>query len=286
MSELDVFHFENNRQSFDDFAKKNGQDWWSARDLMKFLDYSSYNTFLKVINRAIATCLTLNISVKDNFIQIEQEVNGVVVSDYKLTRFACYLIAMNGDTKKEQVAKAQIYFVAVAETLRSYLEEHENMERLLIRDDISEREKSISGVASAHGVEEYRLFQNAGYRGMYNKNLNVLKTYKGLQDIKRSLLDFMGKTELAANLFRLTQTEEKIKNDNIRGQQALERTAETIGKQVRKAMIEMSGTRPEDLPLSDDLQDVKKRLKKTHKEMLSDGKNTGAKSNTSDDEDK
>lgn len=209
MSDLDVFHFDDDREKFDDFAQTNGQDMWYARDLMQFLGYANYQTFLKVINRAIAACATLNIDIMDNFEQVQRDLDGASVSDYKLSKFACYLVAMNGDPKKEQVARAQIYFVTVAQTLKNYLEQHEDFERLLIRDDISEREKSLGGVANAHGVSQFQLFQNAGYRGMYNKNLNALKEYKRLKDLRRSLLDFMGKEELAANLFRITQTEAK-----------------------------------------------------------------------------
>jgi DNA-damage-inducible protein D len=272
VEQSDVFHFDDDRESFDDYVQENGHDFWYARDLMKFLDYGSYRSFETVINRAIAACMTLGIDVMDNFTKIDRDIDGRKQKDCKLSKFACYLVAMNGDPKKEQVAKAQIYFVTVAETLRHHLEEHENFERLLIRDDISEREKSISGVAKSHGVTTYPLFQNAGYRGMYNRNMKDLKKYKGLTNLRRSLLDYMGKEELAANLFRLTQTEAKIKNENIRGQAPLEVAAETVGRQVRKAMQEMSGTRPEDLPLSDDIKSVKKQLKKTHKKMLSDGK--------------
>ena len=272
MTAIDVFHFDDDRDDFEAYSHANGHDFWYARDLMEFLGYASYSSFVNVINRAIGTCMTLKIDVVQNFKQVERVIDGKKKADYKLSKFACYLVSMNGDTKKEQVAKAQIYFVTIAETLSDYLKEHENIERLLVRDDISEREKSISGVVNRRGVTNYAFFQNAGYRGMYNKNLNTLKQYKGLRTLQRSLLDFMGKEELAANLFRLTQTESKIKNENIQGQRMLENTAETVGKQVRKAMYEISGTRPEDLPLTDDLKTVTKELKKTHKKLLGDGK--------------
>ena len=274
MTDLDVFHFDKDRKNFDDYCETNGIQYWYARDFMVFLGYANFSSFQGVIKRAIAACATLSIDIVGNFDPIERELEGNRVKDYKLSKFACYLVAMNGDTKKEQVARAQIYFVTVAETLRYYLEESENIERLLVRDEISDREKSLSGTASTHGVTDYPLFQNAGYRGMYNRNLNALKEYKGLVNLRRSLLDYMGKEELAANLFRLTQTEAKIKNDDVKGQGRLEVTAEVVGRQVRKVMMEISGTRPEDLSLSDDLNVVKKELKTTHKKLLSSGKSS------------
>jgi DNA-damage-inducible protein D len=167
------------------------------------------------------------------------------------------------------VAKAQYYFAAIAETFRNYIEAAENVERVLIRDEISDREKSLSGIAFEQGIVNYSLFQNSGYRGMYNMNLSQLKKLKGLKEkeFKRSLLDFMGKEELAANLFRVTQTESKIKNENVRGQRALENTAELVGKKVRKTMIEISNTRPEDLPIGEDIKIVEKHLKDTNKKL-------------------
>lgn len=250
---LDVFHLDEEKPNFENLGHDNSIKYWFARDLMRLLGYESYTSFRTVINRATAACIALNIDVLENFIQTEREIDGRLVQDFKLTRFACYLISMNGDPKKPQVAKAQVYFICIAETFRNYLEESENIERVLIREEVSDREKSLSAVAHRHGVTCYPLFQNAGYRGMYNKNLNDLKQIKGLENMKRSLLDFMGKDELASNLFRITQTETKIKKENIQGQSSLELTAEIVGKQVRKAMLEISGTRPEELPLAEDI---------------------------------
>ncbi|MCK9392176.1 MAG: hypothetical protein M0Q01_11500 [Syntrophales bacterium] len=264
---MEVFHFDDDKPNFDVMGHYNAMKYWYARDFMRMLGYDSYNTFRNVINRAIAACTSLNINVTENFIQADRAIDGRVLPDLKLSRFACYLVAMNGDPKKENVAKAQLYFVCLAESFRTYIEESNNVERMLGREELSEREKSLSGVARQHGVVEYALFQNAGYRGMYNKNLKELKAMKGLQDFSRSLLDFMGKEELAGNWFRITQTEAKIKKDGVYGQNPLEVVAEKVGAQVRKAMMDISGTRPEDLPLAEDLKDVKKSLKQTHKKF-------------------
>ncbi len=268
-NELDVFHFDSDRDNFEGLGISNGGRYWFATDIMRLLGYETYPSFKAVINRAIAACVALDIEVSENFIQLDREVDGKHFKDHKLSRFACYLIAMNGDSKKPQVARAQVYFIAIAETFRYYLDECENVERVLIREEISDRESSLSGVAKQHGVVCYPLFQNAGYRGMYNRNLAEIKRLKGLngKTINRSLLDFMGKEELAANLFRITQTESKIRNEDASGQARLERIAEAVGKEVRDTMIRISGTRPEDLPTAEDVKFVKKQIKQTHKKL-------------------
>ncbi|MCB1194399.1 MAG: hypothetical protein KDK90_28460 [Leptospiraceae bacterium] len=253
--------------NFEDSGKNNGIRYWYARELMKLLGYENYTVFKNVINKATQACITLNIDVQENFIQIKRDIDGKEQSDFKLSRFACYLISMNGDPKKQQVARVQVYYITLSEKIRAYYEQSGNVERILIRDELSGKEKSLAGIAKKHGVVSYPLFQNAGYRGLYNMDLNKLKIMKGLKDLDRSLLDFMGKEELAANLFRITQTEAKIRNENIQGQNNLEVTAEKVGKEVRNTMIKISGTKPEDLELTDDVRTVKKDLKDTHKKF-------------------
>jgi DNA-damage-inducible protein D len=147
-----------------------------------------------------------------------------------------------------------------------YLEQSEGVERVAIRGEISEHERTLSGIAKMAGVVEYGLFQNAGYRGLYNMNLREIRRHKGVPD-GRSPLDFMGKTELAANLFRVTQTEEKIRAERIRGQEPLERTAENVGREVRRTMVKISGKRPEELPPAEDIKEVHKKLKSSHREI-------------------
>jgi DNA-damage-inducible protein D len=191
-NEIEVFHFDGSKANFDDMGHDNDIRYWYARDLMQLLEYESYSTFRSVVNKAISACASLNINITENFIEIKREINNKNTPDFKLSRFACYLIAMNGDPKKSQVAKAQVYFAAIAETFRNYIESSENVERVLIRDEVSDREKSLSDVAYEHGVDQYQYFQNAGYRGLYNKNISDLKAYKGFDQIKISLLDFMG----------------------------------------------------------------------------------------------
>ncbi|MEM6268768.1 MAG: BRO family protein [Bacteroidota bacterium] len=240
-----VFHFDNGQDNFESFSLENGFTYWWASDLMRFLGYETTTSFNKAINKAMTTCNTLNIPIIDNFVQAQRIVDGQNTLDWKLSRFACYLTTMNGDSKKPQVAEAQAYFATIAGAVQNYIEEANKVERLIAREEVSEREKSLTGVAYQAGVRNYAFFQKAGYRGKYNKNINSLKVIRGV-DKKRSLLDFMGKEELAANLFRITQTELKIKNDNVQGQNRLENTAEQVGRKVRESIIEISGTAPED----------------------------------------
>lgn len=272
---IDYFHFDNNRPSFESLGKDNGIHYWWASDLMRLLGYGDATHF-KPILRAQKACLTLNIPLDDNFIYTDRKSEKEVFKDYKLSRFACYLVAMNSDSSKPQVAAAQAYFAALAEAFTQLIRESEHVNRLLARDEITEREKSLSHTAQISGVENYALFQNAGYRGMYNMSISDIKTYKGIPR-DRSPLDFMGHTELAANLFRITQTDEKIKKNKIHGQCALESTAEAVGKEVRSTMKRISGVLPEELDTTYDIKGVKKDLKDTYKCMKKLDKKVGKK---------
>lgn len=263
MTQIDVFHFETEQTNFEQLGRENGFRHWYGSELAFMLGYEDMDATRKAINKAMTVCMTLNIPVLENFQQLETEHEK---NDFKLSRFACYLTVMNGDVRNEKVAKAQAYFVHLAEAFQQYIQQADAVDRVLVRGEISEREKSLSGTAHKHGVENYAFFQNAGYRGMYNMNMAQLKDYKGLRETG-SLLDFMGKEELAANLFRITQTEAKIRNDNVSGQRQLERTAEGVGREVRETMIRISGTLPETLPLENNIAEVRRGIKQTHKEL-------------------
>jgi len=263
MSDLPIFSSDPNESIFEKNSHTNDITYWYASDLMRDLGYDDKIIFGKAKSKAQITCANLEISVEDNFIACRRDDGS---SDIKLTRFACYLIAMNADTRIPQVARAQVYFASLAESVRQYIEHVENVARIQIRGDVSDRERSLAGIIKESGVNEWGLFQNAGYRGMYNMNLSQLRNLKGVPD-KRSPLDFMGKVELAANLFRITQTEEKIKNYNIKGQKNLETTAEDVGREVRNTMKRLGGHAPEDLPPADDIRTVKKEIKQTHRKM-------------------
>jgi DNA-damage-inducible protein D len=259
-----VFDSEKSDDAFEEFARDNGSRYWYARDLMVMLGYESWDSFRKAVQRALTALDALEIIHEDTITPTTRIEGGVNLQDYKLSRFGCYLVSMNGDPKKPEVAKAQAFFIQAAETLRFSLEQSAGIDRVLIRDEISDRENSLNHVASAAGLENYAFFQVAGYRGMYNMNLSQLRAHRGLAQ-KESPLNYMGKTELAANLFRITQTEEKIKNESISGQQPLEKAANFVGKQVRATMEKLSNTKPENLPKAEHIKETKKRIKDAKK---------------------
>ncbi|PYR90782.1 MAG: damage-inducible protein D [Acidobacteria bacterium] len=254
--------FEPDGTAFEGRGQPNGGTYWYASEFMAMLGYESYAAFEQAINRAIGTCTTLSIPVVENFQQVDVE----GVRDYRLSRFACYLIAMNGDVRKPAVAAAQAYFATLAEAARQYMQASHDVERVQIRDEISERDKSLMSTAKKAGVGDFALFHNAGYRGMYNMHLGRLKAAKGVPE-GRTLLDFMDKRELAGNLFRFTETEARLRSDQVYGQAPAETVAFQVGKQVRKIMIDSDCTPPERIPLTSDIKDVRKNLKQTAKEF-------------------
>lgn len=260
------FHLEPGSPGFEAMGHENGFRSWYASDLAKLLGYESHSGFQQAVNKAMTACNALGISIMDNFVEESRQVEGGTIRDFKLSRFACYLAAMNGDVRKPLVALAQAYFVRLAEACQLYIEQAEGIERVQIRAELTDRERGLSGVAKQHGVVEYAFFQNAGYRGLYNMNMSQLRMLKGIPQ-GRSPLDFMGKEEMAANLFRITQTEARIRNENIRGQNSLENAAETVGRKVRQTMVQTSGNRPENLPAAEDIKRVHKNLKSAHRGM-------------------
>ena len=255
---LDVFHFDDDRENFEQFAQDNGFHYWRCSHLMMLLGYEIAADVgkMKPVQRAIAACNTLGIPIQENF--------GFVEGDIQLTRFACYLVAMNADPKKPQVAAAQAYFAALAVQFSKYAQENEAVDRVLIREEITQQERSLASVVKHSGVENYAFFQNAGYRGMYNMNLNKLREHKSVP-FNRSPLDFMGATESAANLLRIRLTEDKINNDHVQGQSALENTATNVGKEVRDLLKRTIGKTPESLPPAPDIRQVHRGLKDTSK---------------------
>jgi DNA-damage-inducible protein D len=238
--QLSLFHVEPDRPSFEDLGNENGGKFWYARDFMQMMGYETFAAFQKPINKATATLIALNIPIQEHFRQVDRIIDDETVPDFKLTRYACYLVAINGDVRKPEVAAAQAYFVTMAEAFRHYILDAENIERVQIREEVSEQEKTLSTVAFAAGVTQYAFFQNAGYRGMYCMDLSELRQRRGIVT-GRSPLDFMSGEELAANLFRITQTHAKIRNERLQGQLRLEGAAHDVGRTVRETMIKISG---------------------------------------------
>lgn len=261
-----VNYFDGNNPGFEDLYHRNGHIYWYASELMRMLGYDDYAPTMKPIQKALQVCMSTNIDTMENFIEFKNTIGGKLVKDFKLTRFACYLVSMNSDIKKPQVAEAQAYFAAITATIQEYVRNHEDIERVSLRSEIADHEKSLSSTAKMAGIINYAYFQNNGYMGLYNMPINRIREMKRLPSDK-PISDFMGSEELGANIFRITQTEAKIKREGIHGQQRLENAAYSVGKQVRKAISDMGGTMPENLPPEENVCKIKSDLKKTRKQF-------------------
>ncbi|MDR2898439.1 MAG: DNA damage-inducible protein D [Spirochaetaceae bacterium] len=259
-------YFDGDTPLFENSSHQNGHLWWYASELMHMLGYADYSPTMKPIQKALLVCLSSNIDTSDNFREEWKETGGKKFKDFKLSRFACYLITLNSDIKKPIVAKAQAYFAAFTATVQQYIRDNEDVERVSLRAEVTDHEKNLSSTVKQSGVINYAYFQNRGYIGLYNMPLKKIKELKGLPD-ERPLFDFMGSEELGANIFRITQTEAKIKRENIYGQTALEVAAQSVGREVRNAIRSMGGTLPENLPPQEDIKKIKSDLKKTNKEF-------------------
>lgn len=236
-----------------------GEDCWYARNLQKVLQYSKWENFLKVIEKAKEACIHSGNSVSDHFLEVRKMVQigsgaSREIDDMMLSRYACYLIVQNADPQKEVVALGQTYFAI--QTRKQELQEtfedfDEDKRRIAIRNELKKHNKSLAEAAQNAGVEspkDYAIFQNHGYKGLYgglgNKEIHEKKGLKKSQQI----LDYMGSTELAANLFRATQTDEKLRRENIQGKSQANKVHYEVGAKVRKTIEELGGTMPEDLP--------------------------------------
>ena len=238
--------------------RDDGSEYWSARELAPVLDYAKWENFQKTISRAMIACENSGHSVSDDFPKIRKIVEAGAKKkkkkDYELSRYACYLIVQNGDPRKEVIALGQTYFAI--QTYRQELADHfnqldEDRRRLVVRGDIKQWNQLLAETAHDAGVitnEEFAIFQNAGYMGLYGGlDVDDIHNKKGLT-INQKILDYMGSTELIANLFRISQTEEKLRKDNIQGADKATQTHYAVGREVRKAIEKIGGTMPEDLP--------------------------------------
>ena len=246
-----------------------GNEYWYARELQKALEYNKWENFEKVIEKAKLSCLNSNYGLQDHFPDVRKMVDigsntlrNIV--DYKLSRYACYLIAQNGDSRKKVIGLAQTYF-AIQTRKQELLEEEynsltEDEKRFYQRDLTKKGNSSLNQTAKTAGVKNFDLFHNAGYKGLYNgETANDIAKRKGLR-YREDILDNMGSEELAANLFRITQTESKLKKDNVSGEGNAIDTHYEVGKEVRNTIERLGGTMPEDLPTPD------KSLKELEKE--------------------
>ncbi len=248
---------------------EDGCEYWYARELMKLLEYTEWRKFNGVIYKAINACINSNYEVSDHFGGADKMVtigSGAKrkQQDYKLSRYACYLIAQNGDSRKESVALAQTYFAIQTRkqelTEKEYSSLSEDEKRLFQRNLTKKGNYSLNQTAKKAGVKNFDKFHNAGYMGLYNgETANDIAKRKGLR-YREDILDNMGSDELIANLFRISQTEQKIKRDKITGENEANQTHYNIGKNIREVIAKNGGTMPEDLPTP------KKSLKELEKE--------------------
>lgn len=255
-----------------------GQEYWSARELFSVLDYIKWDKFLNVIDKAKQACENSNQEPNDHFPRMEKLVDigsGAKrdIGDIHLSRYACYLIVQNADPSKEVVALAQTYF-AVQTRKQELLEEHfkqlntEEDKRLFLRKEMAEHNKQLADAAKKARVIqpwEYAVFQNHGYMGLYNGlGAKEIHSKKGLKK-SQNILDHMGSTELAANLFRATQTEDKLKRENIKGKQKANQTHFEVGQKVRQTIKELGGTMPEDLQTEESVKKIEGEKQKALK---------------------
>lgn len=230
-------------------------EYWSARDLAPLLGYSNWQNFQVAIKRGQTACEQVGQTVGDHFTGASKMIRAGKgarreVKDYYLSRFACYLIAQNGDPRKPEIASAQAYFAVSTRQHEVHQLYEEQQKRLQLRERVSENNRKLAEAAHRAGVlsRSFGEFQNAGYQGLYGGlDAEGIKTRKGLGK-SEEVLDHMGRAELAANDFRITQTEEKLRRDRIVGQSKAIATHHEVGKRVREAIQEIGGTMPEDLP--------------------------------------
>jgi len=272
---------------------ENGTEFWLARELQEVLDYAKWDNFYKVINTAKIACKISQQEVDNHFVEITKtvEIGGRKskleipdlrkvkrvrkIKDYQLTRYACYLIVMNGDPRKEVIALGQTYFAVKTrqqEFNELYDQLNEDERRLFLRGDIRQKNQLLAQAAHKAGIitpHEYATFQDFGYRGLYDgENASDIARRKGVDQTKESILDYMSSLELGANLFRILTTEDVMRKNNVNTKNDAEQTHYKIGKAVRNTIIEVDGTLPEDMPTPTDsiktierkqLHDLKKK---------------------------
>lgn len=255
---------------------KNNIEYWTSRTLWKVLEYTEYRHFLPVIDKAKLACENSGQRIEDHFEDILEMVeigSGAErsVDSVKLSRYACYLIVQNADPSKTIVAQGQTYFaiqtrIAEVQQMSEYQTlTDEEEKRLFLRTEMLKHNSLLASAAKDAGVidnRDYAIFQNWGYKGLYGgMTANDIHLCKGLKKSQK-ILDHMGSTELAANLFRATQTEEKLRRENIKGKQHANKTHYEVGAKVRQTIKELGGTMPEELPTAESIKTVEKKKRK------------------------
>ena len=266
--------------AFEGYAKSDqvGNEFWYARDLQELFEYSKWENFQRVINQAMVACSKSGQDAASHWLpDVRKSISGKgreeEILEYKMSRYACYLTAQNGDSRKTPVAFAQTYFAVQTrrqeiadEVAKSTVPVSEDGKRVLLRNQIKEHNKYLSSVAKDAGVitsQDFAIFHSHGYQGLYGKNVPEIRRHKGLVK-SANILDRMGSTELAANFFRVTQTEEKLVKDKIDNKANANQIHYDVGRQVRDAMLKISGIAPEDLPVVDSIKKAETRLLKAN----------------------
>ena len=275
MEELELV--ENEQKLFEDIkhTTEDGVEYWLARELAPLLGYSTWQKFTTVIKRAITSCDSFGQNPDDHFNQVVKMVSlgsGAErkVNDFELSRYACYLIVQNGDPSKPVIAAGQAYFAIQTRKQElqdetGFMEMSEDDKRLALRGEMKAHNRALSAAAQDAGVRtnsEFAAFQDQGYMGLYNgMRAHDIHKKKGLKKSQK-ILDHMGSTELAANLFRATQTEEKLRREQISSREEANRTHFNVGRTVRKTIEELGGTMPEDLPTpNQSIQQIERKKK-------------------------
>ncbi|MBC8580104.1 DNA damage-inducible protein D [Zhenhengia yiwuensis] len=254
-----------------------GEEFWYARDLQQVLEYKQWRRFAEVIDRAKISCKTSNGNVSDHFANVGKMINLAKgaqreVEDIILSRYACYLIVQNGDPRKEVIALGQTYFATKTrqqELAEQYDNLNDDLKRIAIRNEMTRHNKNLSDAASDAGVKtpiEYATFQNHGYMGLYGgMTAKDIHAHKGLKKSQK-ILDYMGHEELAANLFRATQTEAKLRRENIKGKKNANDAHYEVGAKVRQTIADLGGEMPENLPTPEkSIQQIERKLLKESK---------------------
>jgi len=243
---------------FEEFAEENGSTSWRARWLMDRLGYATWDAFRKVINKATSSCVHTGCDILENFRSTKVIVGSREEEDFKLSRFACFLVAQHADGRKPEVIEVRTYLAGLA----AVLVDQPMLDRLEERGRLSEGETGMTNAAFKAGVgaDDMALFKDAGFRGLYNMSRRRIAEHKGLASNK-NLYDYMGLEELAANSFRVTQTTARLKLAGVQGATVARRIAHDVGVDVRATMI----NRPEDLALEENIQQVRKAIKTTSK---------------------
>jgi DNA-damage-inducible protein D len=243
-----------------------GGEYWMGRSIQDILGYDKWDKFENVIRRAMKACESAGINPDNHFLQTGKMVDigsGAQRErgDYFLTRYACYLVAMNGDTSKPEVGIAQTYFAVQARKQEVQDRLTETERRIQLKERVKNANRSLTSTAKRAGVQRYALFHDAGYQGLYEMGLAEIKKKKGIAP-KENLLDRAGRTELAANEFRITQTSDKLLREGINKEQLAIETHRKVGREVRKVIEKLGGTLPENLSPEESIKKLTGRKKK------------------------